>query len=797
VDGALNYFYFSCAGHWSISGDEDMRAGSSGSRVTSATAEAGALTPEQVRGGWQVAIDGRMVAAPNVHVRQWPAEERRVMAEEARQQEEEARRHAVRTGSLIVEGQRAGEPCAEYMGTFELVTARGAEPPLAVNRRPVYRYRAASGDWYFYYVSNRYWAIGNERDMRGEFGVFVASVVVEPDALTPDQVTGGWRVVDTIRNTGKLQPAPNLRVRQKQGRLLSRKGTIFPYNWSDRRFVLTDRGLERFDPKSGASKGCIVFASAMCSVRNADEENAFIVVCGDQEMKLKAASGADRAVWVADIKRRIEKPEREARVRAEREARRAKAAAAANAAAAEKAAAEVDAAVLRAGARASLALRRRQHAAAEAAVVADAETWQAAVVVKQTAEADAKQAQNWSAAKEAKGEKEALTKQAAAAAVQRQRDVAAAAARVSEGEEWERLLEVKANDIEASKRPKAAEIEARKEVLLQKEDYAGLEAADAELAQSAQKAAAGLASVKQALAWLQMPAEEAAGYAEAAPCSAEPCKTAAKFTAGRTMIVGQPVTAARGIWPALGVKQGGARFVAITSDGVGEITREFTTLGAHCDEHDRARFDYIFNQRASLLDQGSGAKRDVGNEGMTLRDFARKGAELAGLTKAHVLALRLYTSNSYWRINNPMRGVCTEANPHPYAATTYYIHDGIMKLRATRAGDATAVRTFWRGMSDMGVTDEFLEQGGTEMACMSTTEYLAVARAFAGVGEVANPLLLKVQSTSLMDCGADIKWLSMYPGEAEVLFPPLTYLLPIGEPVVEDGCTVITVQPRF
>jgi hypothetical protein len=48
-----------------------------------------------------------------------------------------------------------------------------------------------------------------------------------------------------------------------------------------------------------------------------------------------------------------------------------------------------------------------------------------------------------------------------------------------------------------------------------------------------------------------------------------------------------------------------------------------------------------------------------------------------------------------------------------------------------------------------------------------------------------------------MSCGADIQWLSMYPEEAEVLFPPLTYLLPVGEPVVEDGYTVITVQPHF
>ena len=54
-----------------------------------------------------------------------------------------------------------------------------------------------------------------------------------------------------------------------------------------------------------------------------------------------------------------------------------------------------------------------------------------------------------------------------------------------------------------------------------------------------------------------------------------------------------------------------------------------------------------------------------------------------------------------------------------------------------------------------------------------------------------------MEATSLVDCGADIGWLSMYPAEKEVLFPPLTYLRPVGQPVLEDGCTVITVQPRF
>jgi hypothetical protein len=292
----------------------------------------------------------------------------------------------------------------------------------------------------------------------------------------------------------------------------------------------------------------------------------------------------------------------------------------------------------------------------------------------------------------------------------------------------------------------------------------------------------------------------------AASLTGDPCDTAGKFSsAGRTMTIGQPVEAVRGIWAALGIAEGGARFTAITSDGVGEITREFNTLGEHCSERDRDRFAYIFSQSASLLVQDNGVERDIGNEGKFLGDFvAHPDACQARLTTAHVLALRLYTSNSYGRINWPLRDGCTVAKPHPYAATVYYIRDAILKLRATRAADATTVRTFWRGMDNMGVADEFLKQGGTERGCLSTTEGLAVARMFAKVGVVASPLLLKLESQSLVDCGAAIAWVSMYPKEEEVLFPPLTFLRPVGEPVVDcaqvpasDGCTIVTVHPRF
>ena len=39
----------------------------------------------------------------------------------------------------------------------------------------------------------------------------------------------------------------------------------------------------------------------------------------------------------------------------------------------------------------------------------------------------------------------------------------------------------------------------------------------------------------------------------------------------------------------------------------------------------------------------------------------------------------------------------------------------------------------------------------------------------------------------MVDRGADLSWLSQYPGEKEVLFAPLTGMEVIGEPRVENG----------
>ena len=62
------------------------------------------------------------------------------------------------------------------------------------------------------------------------------------------------------------------------------------------------------------------------------------------------------------------------------------------------------------------------------------------------------------------------------------------------------------------------------------------------------------------------------------------------------------------------------------------------------------------------------------------------------------------------------------------------------------------------------------------------------------------PLLLKFESQDFMSRGADISFLSLYPGEEEALYPPLTYLRAVETATeVFGGVEVIvaTVEPVF
>ena len=106
----------------------------------------------------------------------------------------------------------------------------------------------------------------------------------------------------------------------------------------------------------------------------------------------------------------------------------------------------------------------------------------------------------------------------------------------------------------------------------------------------------------------------------------------------------------------------------------------------------------------------------------------------------------------------------------------------------------------FRGMKNLQVASEFLERGGTELATMSTTSDLKVAVMYS---LSPKSLLLKIKTTSFMQRGAEISYLSAFPHEAEFVYPPLTYLRPTGRTMeyeVDDGTmhiVIVEVEPQL
>ena len=92
----------------------------------------------------------------------------------------------------------------------------------------------------------------------------------------------------------------------------------------------------------------------------------------------------------------------------------------------------------------------------------------------------------------------------------------------------------------------------------------------------------------------------------------------------------------------------------------------------------------------------------------------------------------------------------------------------------------------------MQVLDKFKQQGGTELAPMSTTRSKAVAFSYA---KSKAPLVFQLEAEGLSR-GVSIKFLSVYPGEDEYLYSPLAYLLYDSEFIDEDGTKVIRVRPQ-
>jgi len=279
-----------------------------------------------------------------------------------------------------------------------------------------------------------------------------------------------------------------------------------------------------------------------------------------------------------------------------------------------------------------------------------------------------------------------------------------------------------------------------------------------------------------------------------------------KFEAPK-LVLGTSTQAAKGILFAVGMDK--KEYARKLGQGVDAMEQEWNLAG---NEEDKDNFRYVKKGRAKVdmvphiekqLKEGryhggalSAETFDTGNEGKVLQDFVdAKPSKMAGLSPEEVLALRLYTSSSYPLFNEAMR---KGTRPHPIAMTLIYLFEGLKKLRAVDSeldpAGFTKVLWLWRGMKDMSLDFEaFKEKGGTELAPMSTTKSREVAL---GYSKSQQPMIFKFKARGLSR-GVFIGYLSLYPGEEEYLYPPLTYIQAEEDPEQDGNVKIFCVVPQI
>jgi len=233
------------------------------------------------------------------------------------------------------------------------------------------------------------------------------------------------------------------------------------------------------------------------------------------------------------------------------------------------------------------------------------------------------------------------------------------------------------------------------------------------------------------------------------------------------------------------------------------LSEEETTLLSRAEQLSEC-LDYVLHQEAGSSDlvfDNGGLKRDCDKDGnllpsreivdpvtgqkrgMRFDDFANHPtAKLVGLRREQVLALRLYTTIAFKSINIPLRDQSreTEGRAHPLPVTVTQIEKAVLQLRKVEGNASTAHDSvdLYRGLAGRSISSEFLARGGTELAPMSTTRNLKVALQYAAS---EHAVIVRIRTRGLAFRGADIAFLSCFPAESEVLFPPLTYLGPVRE----------------
>lgn len=169
----------------------------------------------------------------------------------------------------------------------------------------------------------------------------------------------------------------------------------------------------------------------------------------------------------------------------------------------------------------------------------------------------------------------------------------------------------------------------------------------------------------------------------------------------------------------------------------------------------------------------------------------------ASLRDVEVLALLLYTGPMFAKYNAVLRGFPQGAvdalQGNKYTTTIYCIVSGIIKL--SKVMTLPEARKVYRGLGGVDLPQAFSKpdaygiRGGVEYAMLSTTFSRKVALQYAGANM---PTVFEI-SVGAIDRGASLGFLSQYPGEAEILLPPRSYLEVVGVvrvEAMEDGIMV-------
>ena len=204
----------------------------------------------------------------------------------------------------------------------------------------------------------------------------------------------------------------------------------------------------------------------------------------------------------------------------------------------------------------------------------------------------------------------------------------------------------------------------------------------------------------------------------------------------------------------------------------------------------------------------------VGREPRPPSDFAPKLAarneqleemDIGKLSMEEFHAARLYTGPMFMKYNAVLRGLPSRllspkmwthmkklCGDSTYATTLHCINSAIVKLSRL-----AKPQTVYRGLSGRVLPSEFWRgqgHGGVEFAFMSTTADRSVAMQYAKVeSQTVASCVMEVQM-GMIDRGADLSWLSQYPHEREITFPPYTGLEVVNTRVEES---VLVVELRL